>query len=585
MMALFALVLGFVMPEEEYQVFVDRLFEEEVDERQRFWTGYYGLDFYDTAYDRVGDVDEVKSSSAIVAHHLVVADEIARVFEQIGGRYDETVVLMSPNHFSVGVGPIVTTPGIWETVYGDVESDDEMVEKLIDAGIGVEEDAVPFETEHGIYGLMPFVKRSMPNAKVVPLMLDESLTREEATAVGVAISRGLPGATVVASVDMSHNLPEHVRVFHDDMTSAVIAAGYEQDGFDVEIDAVRVFDALFAFNSFERTEEWHETYRGSSMEHGLAPDWRENTSHVLGYFTSGKGSDDAPFGMHVVGDIMLDRGVRKQIDAAGDVGYPWDEVGRFLRGVHVRVGNLEGTVNEQESTYTYDPPFRFVFDPAYIEEMSAFIDVVSLANNHTSDVGSIGEEETQLWLDDIGVNWFGGYTESVPAHYEEVNGHAVAFVGYHAFQPDEDLLVATIEEADAAGAYVIVMPHWGIEYDFLPSAGQRRIAEVMIGAGADLIIGGHPHVPQGIERIDGVTVVYSLGNFVFDQEIPETWEAMTVGLMFAGDYKGLYLMPVGTRYGQPVPLGDEEARDLFDRLSEYSSSDVADMVRDGLIYL
>ena len=268
----------------------------------------------------------------------------------------------------------------------------------------------------------------------------------------------------------------------------------------------------------------------------------------------------------VIGDIMLDRGVRKQIDKAGDVGYPWQKMDRFLSGTDLVIGNLEGTVNEQASSYTYDPPFRFVFDPSYIKEMAKYVDVVSLANNHALDVGSAGELESNKWLDEFGVPWFGSYRHPTPRYDTEINGFKLTFIGYHAFQPAEDELIAEIKTSKSEGRYVIVMPHWGTEYSATPDSTEKRLAKLMVEAGADLIVGGHPHVAQGSEIIDGTEVVYSLGNFVFDQEIPETWTALTVGVIITDDETKIYLLPVATRYGQPVRITDVDAQKFIESI-------------------
>ena len=136
-----------------------------------------------------------------------------------------------------------------------------------------------------------------------------------------------------------------------------------------------------------------------------------------------------------------------------------------------------------------------------------------------------------------------------------------SLIGYHQFGfPIPDL--TPIIEAEA-GRFVIVMPHWGEEYVTAPQDHQREMAAAMITAGADLIVGAHPHVVQGIEVIDNVPVVYSLGNFIFDQEFDETVKGMTLGVILDTDNATLYLSSVSTMGGQPTPLSDEDAAQLL----------------------
>jgi poly-gamma-glutamate synthesis protein (capsule biosynthesis protein) len=487
-----------------------------------------------------------------VAHHLVVADKIAQVFATIGDDSVKTVVVISPNHFSQGVSPAQTTTGAWQTPYGVLESDTVAVEALLTALPIIKQEDQTFEREHGIAAISPFIKRSFPKAKIVALALDDSLTVDERKEIAVAIETAVSSATVISSIDMSHFLPLAVQEFHDEETLLTLAAGGCHD-CHLEIDSNAALEVLFDFNAKHGLFDWRLTHHGSSLAMGLASESEDNTSHILGYFLEGEPQSKRFVSLHFVGDIMLDRGVRKQIVAANDVGYPWAKVQRFLSGSDLVVGNLEGTVNEQPSTYTYDPPFRFVFDPSYIRELAKYVDVVSLANNHASDVGSAGELETHRWLDEIGVPWFGSFQHPAPRYDTEINGFDLTFIGYHAFQPAEDELIEQIKAAKADGRFVIVMSHWGTEYQTTPDSNQRRLAQLMVDAGADLIIGGHPHVSQTIEEIDGVPVVYSLGNFIFDQEIPATWTAMTVGVIITDDGIKIYELPVTTRSGQPIP--------------------------------
>lgn len=551
--------------------------------------GWFEKDFYEEAYGVAGRGGSVtlptNPTSALVAHHLLIPDKIANVFLQVGSDEVETVVLVSPNHFSVGIHPAQVSEGGWTTPYGQLDPDWDAIEKLLKNAGDLHHEEQAFKGEHGIAALTPFVKRSFPNAKFVPIILDDSLSPYTAAELGKSIAALLPDAVVIASVDMSHNLPEYVAAFHDQITKHALAVGdCPIDSCDLEVDSDPTLRLLFAVNEARGTQSWHQTTHSSSLALGATKDPRENTSHILGYFTEGEGQTDEPYAtMHFLGDIMLDRGVRKAMDAAGTVEYPWENMHRFLQGTDLVVANLEGTVNEQKSTYTYDPPFRFVFDPAAVEELTKYVDVVSLANNHASDVGSAGERETHTWLDGMKLPWFGSYLSPVPRYDQEVGGVPITIIGYHAFQPNEDLLFGEIQHAKSQGRFVIVYPHWGAEYIFSPDSSERRLAQVMVDAGADLVIGGHPHVPQGVGVIDGVPIVYSLGNFIFDQQIPKTWQALTAGVIVTPSTIQISLLPISARDGQPGPLTDAEASALLEKLAGVSDASLADAVRKGTL--
>lgn len=526
---------------------------------------------YERANETVRDLDRVGAWSGIAAHHLLVADKIAEQIAMLGTGNEKTVVVLSPNHFSLGRSAMQTTTGSWKTPYGNLDADADAVEAIrsIVPDLAIENET--FKQEHGVSAIAPFIKRWFSDAKIVAISIHEKATTEQTSALAKAIVDKLPDAIVIASMDMSHNLPEHIASYHDDVTLRSIENGGCDGECALEIDANSVIDSLFEINRLRGMQKWVQTHHGSSLAMGATSDWQENTSHILGHFLDGNPVDDPFVSLHFVGDVMLDRGAREKINEFG-IDYPWKEMGRYLMGSDYRVANLEGTISEKESLMTHEPPFVFTFAPAFVEAMKPFINVVSMANNHARDYGGNGEDETHQWLDRIGLPWFGGYASSDTVYRIDKDGIAISLIGYHQFGSSLDDLERVIGEEDLEGRFVIVLPHWGEEYIQAPQSGQREKAKRMIAAGADLIVGGHPHVSQGIETIDEVPVIYSLGNFVFDQEFDETIKGMTVGAILEHERATLYLSLISTLGAQPTPLSDEDAGALFSKLLIPSSN-------------
>lgn len=557
----------------------------------RFLYTFASPSLYDSANETAQVIDRTGAQSGIVAHHLLVGDKIAQTFAALGTGREKTVIILSPNHFDAGRSTLQTTDGTWETPYGDVEVDTEVLQQLMGSGRvmgfldeanGVEQlsyEPDTFEQEHGVSAIVPFVKRWFPRAKIVPIVIHDDVAGEDLVDLAYTIQEAAPRSIVIASIDMSHNLPEHVRVPHDEETLAAIERGDCGDvNCNLEIDANGVLETLFLVNQLRGTQEWHLMHHGSSLAMGATTDWRENTSHILGYFERGEPVDEPFVSIQFVGDVMLDRGVRSRIEAQG-VDYPWRDVERFLQGAQLRVANLEGSIDEGKSIATEEPPFRFSFDPESVEAIKPFFDVVSLANNHSRDRDIPGEIRTKDWLDKLGLAWFGGYATAEPVY----RSGRVSIVGYHQFGFQYPDLTPIIEREAYDGQFVIVYPHWGEEYIASPQDGQRELATQMVEAGADLIIGSHPHVVQGIESIDGVPVIYSLGNFVFDQIQPGTDVGMSVTVLLYEDGGMIYLSPVETRDGQPTPFSDEEAQTVFENVARLSSVDLAPHILEGII--
>jgi len=209
-----------------------------------------------------------------------------------------------------------------------------------------------------------------------------------------------------------------------------------------------------------------------------------------------------------------------------------------------------------------------------------------LANNHSADVGaSAGQEETRKWLDDIGIPYFGAWETPDPVYETMIEGEQIAIIGYHQFRPNIERMKEVIQEQSEAGKFVMVLPHWGNEYIHAPQYNQQILAQEMLDAGADIILGGHPHVVQGIEEVDERLVLYSLGNFIFDQQIPETWPAVTVGMIIDTEGIELHLLPVNTRYSQPVPLSGEEADQVLERIADSSDEHLKEQILNGIIHV
>jgi hypothetical protein len=198
--------------------------------------------------------------------------------------------------------------------------------------------------------------------------------------------------------------------------------------------------------------------------------------------------------------------------------------------------------------------YTFSADPALIEGVrNAGFDWVSLANNHIRNYGSQGVLDTLANLDRWGIAHGGAGANLAQARRPslfEVGGVTVAILAYDTIRPDfaatatrpgtsemsAPRVRADVAAARAAGAdVVIVFPHWGIEYTAQTTAKQRALAHAAVDAGADLVIGSHPHWAGGVEVYKGAPIFYCLGDFVFDIDLSEqTLEGILPELTFAG---------------------------------------------------
>lgn len=245
-----------------------------------------------------------------------------------------------------------------------------------------------------------------------------------------------------------------------------------------------------------------------------------------------------------VGDIMLARGVEWRIGKTS-LTYPLSDITDYLSAPDLTIGNFEGTI--RDAPHQELDGFTFDTTPEIAQiAADAGVDFVSLSNNHSDNYGSAVVASTRSTIASLGMTPFGDpYTSKDFIGHATINGTAISFIGFHAFGEELESIVDAIKAEKTAGNFVIVFPHWGNEYQDTPSSAQTDAAHLFIDSGADAIIGAHPHVIQTYENYKGVPIIYSLGNFLFDQDwsIP-TQQGLTLGFDIDTDSITMTFVPI-----------------------------------------
>jgi gamma-polyglutamate biosynthesis protein CapA len=230
------------------------------------------------------------------------------------------------------------------------------------------------------------------------------------------------------------------------------------------------------------------------------------------------------FVVAAVGDINIARNANAALRATGDFDAPFIDVIPVLSDVDLVVSNVESPIFPGCKTLTYS--MRFCGDErAAAALVRVGIDVVTTSNNHQLDHGVAGKENTTATLQAAGLHVTDNFRVPVTV---DVKGTKIAFVGMNAIGTGPGWRrhwTAAIEAASNSADIVIVMPHWGREYSAVPRDNKnngvldspRVLAAQFVRAGADLVVGNHPHVLQGVDLVNDVVVMYSHGNFFFDQ--------------------------------------------------------------------
>lgn len=239
-----------------------------------------------------------------------------------------------------------------------------------------------------------------------------------------------------------------------------------------------------------------------------------------------------------VGDIMLSRAVGAIMEKSGNWKYPFLGTAEFLGSADVTFGNLEGPISSYGTNMGSIYSFRA--DPRVVEGLVyAGFDVLSVANNHIWDYGRVAFVDTIHILESAGVSPIGGGKNYVEAHapvIKVVKDTKIAYLAYTNLIPsvlgskeavpaiatfDLEAAVLDVVSAKNVADIVVVSIHWGDEYKSAANDHQKSIGHALIEAGADLIVGHHPHVVEEIEKYKNGFIAYSLGNFVFDQNFSE----------------------------------------------------------------
>lgn len=239
-----------------------------------------------------------------------------------------------------------------------------------------------------------------------------------------------------------------------------------------------------------------------------------------------------PVKLLFAGDVVLDDSAGALIERGGD---PFAAFAPLFASADLRLANLECVVattgNAGDKNYT------FRAHPRVLPVLKKHFDALALANNHSGDYGREAFAEMLGLLQGAGLGQFGGGHNLREAHTPlivERKGIRIALLGYNEFMPrsfeadfdapgsawsEDEQVVADIRAARSVHHADLVIPvmHWGWENEPVANARQRALARTMVAAGADAVIGGHPHVRQDIEIVNGKPVVYSVGNFVMKE--------------------------------------------------------------------
>ncbi len=299
-----------------------------------------------------------------------------------------------------------------------------------------------------------------------------------------------------------------------------------------------------------------------------------------------------PIILRATGDIIPARCVYERHQAYGDLRHAFLELGPWLAEADITVGSLDASLSDAGVPIGCVETYSLLAPAGTVEGLAlSGFDVMTVATNHVKDCGQeyCGDQaffDTLANLRGAGIAPVGGGADLAEARQPAVltvGGVRFAFLGYDEIAPyyhaepgyagtaplEEAYLREDVAAAQQQADVVVVLPHWGVEYTADPTLGQRALAAAAVEAGADLVIGNHPHWVEAAEYIGDAFVAYALGNFVFDQDWSvETQQGAVLDVAFHGaDLKGIRYYPIRIiDQHQPTFAGPEEAQEILDRI-------------------
>lgn len=463
-------------------------------------------------------------SGIVVPHHDLVKAQREEFFDAIAEKIKPptTVILVSPNHYEAGKANIQTTDKIWELSNGILESDHEKLAGNIETS--------SFQNEHGIYTILSDIKRVWPEAKIVPIILKFHANID---ILAVELKKTCDDCLLIASVDFSHYQPAVLANEHDQLSLRALQ--------NLDEDLIRTKAEVDSPASLQLLMRWaksHDTRRFTLWKHTNSGELLDNpdietTTHVFGSYSTGPAVQPPDRVSFLIGgDMMFARGIhyvfqndlKKSVANLGE---------RLFWGTDLSLINLEGAVSTTPVQADPRPTFDFVFPPETIDVLKWMrINAVSIDNNHANGVRP----------------------EGIPTLPFTVQGEGLklTIIGIHTLWGIPDIKNEISKIKNDPDQRVIIFPHWGVEYEPIHSSQQERLAHEWIDAGADLVIGAHPHVIQDAELYKGKPIFYSIGNLLFDQDWSQaTQEGMLIGGAFTDNSLELFGLPVISKNFQP----------------------------------
>lgn len=522
--------------------------------------------------------------AAILPADSEFGDMLSVFFARLKDSKDiERFIVVGDNHFWEGKHTIAGSKYGYETEYGILNPDLNLIEDL---GVGTSYSA--FRNEPGFESLAPYIKYYFPDSTLTVIAVKDFEKGEVLNDFAIALAENTDDDTfVIGSTLFSQKISNQTAKFHLSQAIDTIET-FDKDRIpQMDVDSVPLMKIFFDYLEEIDAQSAH-------IESAVIGD---KGGMVVSFSEGEPVKAESNVTIMAFGDMMLGRYVRTLMNENG-MSYIFKNImgyeGKFFEGADVIFGNLEGPIHGQGTSGGTAMVFSFNKDIAEFLKKYGF-NLFSIANNHAVDQGWKGRATTLEALNEQELGWCGHPSEVDPdsVYYGTVGDKEFAFVCFQDvnYKLDDEAAVELIKEIDEKVDHLIVSVHWGYEYKHRPDFNtEESPGRAFVDAGADFVIGHHPHVVQSFEEYNGKFIFYSLGNFVFDQYWSQmTQEELAIGIELEDDEESLttkvHLFPMKSEMSQSRLMTDEEYSEWIERFVGYGdySEEMKGQIRSGVI--
>jgi AmmeMemoRadiSam system protein B len=482
-----------------------------------------------------------KISGLTVPHHLLAADLMAAAFARLQGHNYRRIVILSPDHFHRSRSPFAVTRRDFDTVLGRVATDRAAVRQLLNNPL-VSESSL-FSHEHGVRVLLPFIAHYCPGVLIVPIAIRDSSQPADWDSLALTLAPLLtPETLLVQSTDFSHYLTAPEARRRDQETLRVLSGGdprqvltlTEPDHLDSR--GCQYLQLLLQRQVFGAGPT--VIANRNSQEYTLEP-VKKTTSYIVQLYSAEplpvKGVQSYFFG----GDTFCGRQVATRLATPESQEALQQQVLRITHGQPL-ILNLEGVL--QEKCPEAPGPYTLCMESSLALPLLSGLHVraVSLANNHSFDLGEDAYRAMRRHLAelgfaclenrrvlDLGAFYLAGFTDVDNQSAEKIDRLTRQDLeGLDGLKRDKPLFA---------------MIHWGREFADAAGPREQALAALLEEKGVEVVIGCHSHRAGHLEGTRRSCRIFSLGNFLFDQDSPRVSGILLEAVFFP---QGTYFLKV-----------------------------------------